>query len=267
MAGEALTKRKSRSNLAIIVATVLGVALLAGLGTWQLYRLEWKQELIAKRTSALSGEPVTIHDIEAGVEHGFDVDFLRVKLSGRYLPGLARYVYRARGKQAGYQVINPFLDELGYLVFVDRGFITEQEFEEIQSGSDRFDPPAGELTVLGVTRNRAGDRNWFSPEANISTGVWYWYDLPGILASMPRNLGQEAGGLPPVTSALFVQVEPDGEPGGGAKPAPESLTVALPNNHLQYAITWYSLALVLLVMSWLFIRKRRIIEPESRKVH
>ena len=117
--------------------------------------------------------------------------------------------------------------------------------------------PEGELTITGITRNRASDRNMFSPEADTGQGIWYWYDLVGISASMPDNLLDGYDGPEPITSAMFVQLEPGGEPGAGKWPVPEDLKVELPNNHLQYALTWYALALVLAVMSWLFIRKRR----------
>ena len=74
---------------------------------------------------------------------------------------------------------------------------------------------------------------------------------------MPKNLLEGYQGPEPITSAMFVQLEPGGEPGTGTWPDPEDLKVELPNNHLQYAFTWYALALVLAVMSWLFIRNRR----------
>lgn len=244
-----------RRNWPIVVAALAGIAMLVGLGSWQVLRLQWKLDLIEKRSSALTGNPVTIYDIEAGMEHGYDVDFLRVRLNGNYLHSATRHVYRARGKRPGYQVITPFIDKSGFVVFVDRGFIDQRMLKAPIAGDTR--KPDGELTLTGVTRNRASDRNMFSPEADIGKGIWYWYDLVGISASMPSDLLKGYEGPEPVTSAMFVQLEPGGEPGSGKWPEPEDLKVELPNNHLQYAFTWYALALVLAVMSWLFIRKRR----------
>ncbi len=244
-----------RRSWPIVVAALAGIALLVGLGTWQVVRLQWKLDLIDKRSSALTGNPVTIYDIEAGMEHGYDVDFLRVRLNGEYRHGATRHVYRARGKRPGYQVITPFLDKSGFLVFVDRGFIDQRMLAAPIAGDTRR--PEGELTIIGGTRNRASDRNMFSPEADTEKGIWYWYDLVGISASMPSDLLDGYEGPEPITSAMFVQLEPGGEPGTGQWPDPEDLKVELPNNHLQYAFTWYALALVLAVMSWLFIRKRR----------
>ncbi len=242
-------------NWPIVTATVLGVLLLAGLGSWQVLRLQWKLDLIDKRAASLTGNPVTIYDVEAGMEHGYDVDFLRVRLNGEYRHTASRYVYRARGKRPGYQLITPFIDKSGFIVLVDRGFIDQRMLAAPIEGDTR--KPEGRVTITGITRNRASDRNLFSPEADTRQGIWYWYDLVGISASMPDNLLEGFEGPEPITSAMFVQLEPGGEPGTGKWPDPEDLKVELPNNHLQYAVTWFSLALVLAVMSWLFIRKRR----------
>lgn len=239
-----------------MLAAVAGVALLVGLGSWQLLRSQWKLDLIDKRATSLTGNPVTIYDIEAGMEHGYDVDFLRVRLNGEYRHEASRYVYRARGKTPGYQLITPFIDKSGFIVFVDRGFIVQRMLKTSIGGDTRR--PEGELTITGITRNRASDQNMFSPDADTAQGIWYWYDLVGISASMPDNLLEGYNGPDPITSALFVQLQPGGEPGAGKWPDPEDLKVELPNNHLQYAFTWYALALVLVVMSWLFIRKRRL---------
>jgi surfeit locus 1 family protein len=249
------TLLKPRSNLAIYIVAVLGIALLLGLGTWQVVRLQWKLDLIEKRTASLSGNPVATYDIEAGMEHGYDVDFLKVKLTGRYRHDATRYVYRPRGKWPGFQVITPFIENTGFIVMVDRGFIDQRML--VAPIADDTRKPEGDITITGVTRNRASDRNPFTPEADLQKNTWYWYDLVGLSASMPDDLVKGFDGPEPITSAMFVQLAPGGEPGKGKWPDPEDLKVELPNNHLQYAITWYSLALVLAVMSWLFIRRRK----------
>lgn len=248
-------QKPRRRNWQIVAATVLGVLLLVGLGSWQMLRLQWKLDLIDKRAASLTANPVTMYDVEAGMEHGYDVDFLRVRLHGEYRHEASRYVYRARGKRPGYQLITPFMDKSGFIVLVDRGFIDQRMLEAPIESDTRN--PEGRITITGITRNRASDRNLFSPEADTRQGIWYWYDLVGISASMPDNLLEGYEGPEPITSAMFVQLEPGGEPGTGKWPDPEDLKVELPNNHLQYAVTWFSLALVLVVMSWLFIRKRR----------
>lgn len=253
------TPNPPRRSWPIVAATIVCILLLVGLGSWQLLRSQWKLDLIDKRAASLAGNPVTIYDIEAGMEHGYDVDFLRVRLNGEYRHEASRHVYRARGKRPGFQLITPFIDKSGFIVLVDRGFIDQRMLDAPIAGDTRR--PEGLLTITGITRNRASDQNMFSPDADTKQGIWYWYDLVGISASMPDNLLEGYEGPDPITSAMFVQLESGGEPGQGKWPEPEDLKVELPNNHLQYAFTWYSLALVLTVMSWLFIRKRRLEEP------
>ena len=252
---DARTSGPRRRGWPILTAVVAGFILLAGLGTWQLFRLHAKLDLIDKRAASLTGNPVSMYDIEAGMEHGYDVDFLRVRLTGSYRHNASRYIYRARGKRPGYQLITPFIDNSGFIVFVDRGFIDQQMREAPVAGDTRA--PEGEISITGVTRNRASDRNMFSPDADMKQGIWYWYDLVGVSASMPDDLLDGYEGPVPITSAVFVQLEPGGEPGTGKWPDPEDLKVELPNNHLQYALTWYALAVVLVVMGWLFMRKQR----------
>lgn len=244
---------KARSNLPVVIASLVGIALLLGLGTWQVMRLQWKERLIEARASAITANPISMSDIEAAIEHGYDADFYRVRMTGRYIHDETRYVYRPRGKRAGLQVVTPFLANSGFIVLVDRGFIDEAMLGSTQG----WRMPQGEVTVTGVTRNRARDRNMFSPDADLSKNVWYWYDLPGIVASLPPSVAESAGEPAPITSSVFVQIEPGGEPGSEKFPDQEDLKVELPNNHLQYALTWYSLAIVLAVMSWLFIRRRK----------
>ena len=227
--------------------------MLLGLGTWQVFRLQWKQQLIEARASSIVANPVAMSDIEAGIEHGYDVDFLRVRMTGNYVHDEARYVYRPRGKRAGFQVITPFIEKSGFVVLVDRGFIDEATL----GNTTGWRKPAGEVTVTGISRVRSGDRNMFSPEADLARKVWYWYDLPGIAASLPGAMPGMATEPPPIMASVFVQAEPGGEPGEENLPLVEDLKVELPNNHLQYALTWYSLAIVLAVMSWLFVRRRR----------
>lgn len=250
---QVVSEKSTRSSLPVMIAATIGVLLLVALGTWQVFRLQWKQQLIEAREAALVAEPVTMADIEAGAEHGYNVDFLKVQMTGRYRHDASRYVYRARGKQPGYQLITPFIANSGFVVLVDRGFIGEDRLGR----TDGLRQPKGEVTVTGITRTRAGDRNWFSPDADKARNVWYWYDLPAIAASLPEDVSAPVNGQPPIMAQVFVQLAPGGEPGEEKSPEPEDLKVELPNNHLQYALTWYSLALVLIVMSWLFIRRRR----------
>ena len=242
-----------KGNRVLIVSATIATILLLALGTWQVLRLQQKQDLIAARKSAVVASPVALTDIEAGIEHGYDVDFLRVRMTGTYRHDATRYVFRARGDRPGFQVITPFIAQSAFIVLVDRGFIDQPMIDS----PDQWSQPVGEIAVTGISRLRAGDRNMFSPEPDITRQVWYWYDLMGIAASLPADIADGAGDPPPITASVFVQVEPGGEPASGAYPDPEDLKVELPNNHLQYVVTWYSLALVLVVMSWLFIRRRR----------
>ena len=101
------------------------MAMLLALGTWQVLRLQWKERLIEARAGALTANPVTMADIEAGIEHGYDVDFLKVRMTGdTVMTPPATSTVRVASAPA-LQVITPFIDRTGFVVLGDRGFIDE----------------------------------------------------------------------------------------------------------------------------------------------
>ncbi|MDH3742111.1 MAG: SURF1 family protein, partial [Hyphomicrobiales bacterium] len=80
-------------NRMLLIFSTLAVLVMLALGTWQVQRLQWKNDLIEKRRLALGSNPVTLFDIEAGIEHGFDVDWLKTTATGKFRHDLERHVY------------------------------------------------------------------------------------------------------------------------------------------------------------------------------
>jgi surfeit locus 1 family protein len=249
-----LPMTKARKIGLLVFATLL-MAILLGLGAWQLQRLQWKENLIAQSKSAVNAKPVSLTDIEAGLENGYDVNLLRVRMTGIYHHDLERYVYRSNGKKPGFHVVTPFIEETGYVVLVDRGWVNEKN----RLPKDRQDArkPEGKINITGITRVHATGLKMFLPDADRKKNIWYWYDRNGLAQSYPEGLGQSADGQMAITAALFLQVEPGGEPGNGLWPQIPPVEIKLTNNHLQYAITWFALALALLVMGILFFQSGR----------
>jgi surfeit locus 1 family protein len=230
----------------VVIATVLGVALLVGLGAWQLQRLAWKQALIAEREQRLSAPPVSLDAALKEFDADRSVEFLKVKAQGTFQHDAELFVLTTEGGVPGFQVVTPLASKEGVVVLVDRGFVPEP----LKDAKRRPDSQAsGDIEVTGVLRRHVQGRGAFTPDNDTAGNIWYWWDIPAMLAF--------AHVAPDQRVAPFVlHLEPD-PAAGRTLPSPVSVDENLTNNHLQYALTWFALAVLLIVMSGLLIRQIR----------
>jgi len=228
-----------KSLLGPTLFTLFGMILLLGLGTWQLQRLKWKEGLIAAREAAMTGTPVplpaTLGAARALVYH-------RVRAEGRFLNYRELYLHAiAADGAAGYHILTPLALGGGRFVLVDRGFVPE----ELKSPARRAAAnTAGERSVTGVLR-LPEQHGWFVPDNEPARNEWFFIDLPAMAAAA------HVDSFPPFYLAADATPNPGGYPIGG------QTRIDLPNHHLQYAITWYSLAAALLVFYVLLVRRHR----------
>jgi surfeit locus 1 family protein len=207
----------------LTITTLMMVAILCGLGVWQVQRLAWKEALIATVNGHMLAPPVSLD--RALTMSADEVQYRRVALSGHFDNGEEAYVFTTgAGGAPVYHVLTPFITDDGRTLMVDRGEIP----------SDLM-PPARRVAVEGQTRLagvwRVPDApGWFTPRPDPSRHVWYARDLAGIAA--------EDG----VTLAAPVVIEADSRPNPGGWPIGGQTVVDFPNNHLSYAITWFGLA-------------------------
>jgi len=237
--------RTRRGIIAPIVIGVTGVAILIGLCIWQVQRLEWKEALIATLEARLSSTPVAMP-----ADPGPGDEFLRVAVSGRFEGATGSHGFAdapfltTRDREPGYRIIQPFTLSDGRRVMVDRGFLPAALKNESGRATRPTPAPAQEVTLTGALRfpeERA------DPPFGARDNVWVARDL----SAMARVFGAE-----PV---LVVAETPTAV--GGPWPRPMPLRVDLPNDHLNYAITWGSLALIWAVMSGLWLRREMAVPP------
>ena len=119
-------------NRLLLVSTVVAFAILVTLGTWQLQRLNWKLDLVEKRQQALTSDPIKLSDIDAGIEHGYDVDWFKVQAVGSYRHDLERHVYHLRNGKIGWRIITPFVVPGQFVMLVDRGFVPDERKHQDQ---------------------------------------------------------------------------------------------------------------------------------------
>ncbi|HET6971199.1 MAG TPA: SURF1 family cytochrome oxidase biogenesis protein [Phenylobacterium sp.] len=237
-----MTEPRGGFPVGLTVAVAIAFAILAGLGTWQVQRLHWKEGLLA-RIAALQAAPARpLEPVLDEVSKGGDADFTRVKAT---CPGLATapYVelYAIRDGQAGVRLISACRSgSLRYRsVLVDRGFVADTISARPAVDAASTAP----LEVTGILR-RPERGNLFSP-AN-TPARWYTRDVASMAAALKA----------PEPAPLVLMAETATNPEWKALiPAP--IPADIPNRHLEYAITWYGLAAVLLGVYAAMLVKRR----------
>jgi surfeit locus 1 family protein len=234
--------RTSRAILLVLVAAAFAV--LIALGTWQVNRLQWKEALIATIEARVASPERPLADIEALWAEERDVEYVPVTVSGRFDHAREQHFLATFQGQSGWYVYTPLALADGRTVIVNRGFVP---YDRKDPASRDWSEPAGVLSLTGLARNPLSEKPGFvvpdnAPESN----VWYWKDFEAMRMAM----GLRDTALVP----FFVDVVNSGT--SAAWPAPGVTQVSLPNNHLQYAITWYGLAAALAgVAGFMFFRR------------
>ncbi len=218
------------------------LAILLALGTWQMQRKEWKEDLIAKITARTHQPPVALAEIEKS--SAADAEYARARARGTFRHESEQLLWEPDPKQGpGYHVYTPLRLADGRFILVNRGYVTEA----LKSPSSRAAGQLpGEAEIVGLLR-APPQRGTFDPDRD-AKGVWYWRDFDGMARAA---LGADAG----KAVRLFLDAEatpanPGGWPQGG------TTRLTLPNRHLEYALTWYGLAATLVAVLIAFIASR-----------
>jgi len=225
-----------RRTLFLLIVGLGGAAILIWLGVWQIQRLAWKEAIIADINTRIAAAPV---DLPASVNRDLDA-YLPVTVSGTFEQGEVHVLVSQKDVGAGYRIITPFVLEDGRRIMVDRGFA-------VASAKDaaRSDGPA----IVTGNLQWPQETDSFTPEADLKGNIWFARDVP----AMARTLG---------TQPVLLVARSSKPPAAGISPLPVD-TARIPNDHLQYAITWFSLAAIWLGMSLFFLRRRRAPKTES----
>jgi surfeit locus 1 family protein len=239
------TRGGGRRTLPLLVAAGLAFVVLVGLGTWQVQRLAWKEGLIAAIEARTALEPVPVDAILRMIAAGEAIDYRPATVTGRFEHDREQYFLATYRGASGWHVYTPLVLVDGRRLFVNRGFVPYDRRDPESRPEGRIE---GEVTVSGLARAApAGKPSAIVPDNEPGQRTYYWKDLKAM---------REAAGIAEVLP-FFLDAGPDPVPGG--LPVGGVTLVELPNNHLQYAITWYGLALALagVLTAWLRQRRRR----------
>jgi surfeit locus 1 family protein len=230
-------KRFQRPTLTTTLWAAAMFIFLLGLGTWQVYRLQWKEALLAQIHERTTGEAVALPQ---AIDDPEDWNYRKAVVTGTFEHDKEIHLLANRGAgRLGYDVITPLKRADGGYVLVDRGWVPEQ----YRDPSTRPDGQVtGEQTVTGIMR-RSFEKPLLVPENKPEQGLWLYANIP----EMEGFLGLD-------TLPMFLQADDTPNPGGLPQGGQTRIN-DIPNNHLQYAITWYGIALALLVIFIVYHRR------------
>ncbi|MFQ0814080.1 hypothetical protein AVM02_13755 [Brucella anthropi] len=226
--GQVIQKTSSRFFLGLM--SVLGgifFILFTGLGIWQVERLQWKLDLIARVDARVHAAPVAApgKDDWANVNQKED-EYRHVALTGTYLNDKEVLVHALTERGAGYWVLTPMRSPDGALTFINRGFVPGDK----RDPSSRLETQiAGETTVTGLLRMPEPGGFFLRPN-DPARDNWNSRDVAAFAEK--DNLG-------PVAPYF---IDADASSGAGTLPIGGLTVVKFRNSHLSYAITWFALA-------------------------
>ena len=220
-----------RPALWMTICASVALMLLLALGCWQLYRLQWKGALIAEFEARAQGRAVDVREISSTnppryqrvVAHGVWAHEYEVQLTGRVFEGTA-----------GYHIITPLELRAGGIVFVNRGWVS-QDYRAPESRLWTLD--AGQVRVEGIIRLPA-KRGRFVPMNAPAKNDWFTLAVGEISRHHELEGGLEAQVIDGFTIDALRQDD--------TLPIGAAVDIALPNNHWQYALTWFGIALGLI---------------------
>ena len=202
--------------------------LFLSLGTWQLYRLQWKQDLISQIDKGLKSTPIKY-------SNKIKNDYQRVVLNGKFNYKNQIYLYSLNAKgQPGFDVITPFKTIEGDNVLINRGWIDKEMKNKTEINL------SNKSEISGLLR-KIIKKNIFKPENDTEKNIWFSININQIKKITGKNFSNHVVFLEDNLTNL---------------PVPKKITIDVPNNHLKYAITWYSISISILFY-FLYFRKQQ----------
>ena len=234
---------RSRGLLLFSAFSAASLALLIGLGVWQLQRFEWKQGLIAQIEARAHAEPVTLKETVTRARAGEDVGYLRVRVEGRFDNSKERHLYAVSDGTLGWHVITPLKTPEGEVVLIDRGFVPDALKEPSSRAQGEIND---EVAVTGLAR-APDTQGRFIPDNEPAENCWFWRDLDAMSRSM------FPAGAPDI-APFILEAERSDIPGGGARGGPNQR--ANTTKQQQKGRTRVVLALCLVVIYVIYVRSR-----------
>ena len=212
------------------IFVIFFITIFCALGTWQLYRLQWKVEIINEIKAGLNSSPIKYSNL-------VKKNYQRVNIKGKFNFNEQIYLYSLNDKgKPGFDVITPFKTENNDNVLVNRGWISK----ELKGKTIINTKNNSEQKIVGFLRE-IYKPNIFKPANDIENNVWFSINLKEISKVTGKRFDE-----------FVIFLEDDQE----KIPLPKKVSIDVPNNHLKYAITWYAIS-VSIIFYYLYFRRKK----------
>jgi surfeit locus 1 family protein len=202
-----------------------------GLGVWQMERREWKRDILDRIAANQAAPAMTLEELLRGdpLRH----EYGKVNVTGTFLHDKEFFLAaRSLKNKVGLHVVTPVRTDDGRIVLFDRGWIASEARDPAKRAAGQV---RGRVEIAGIVR-RTQEQRQFAPENAPDRNVWFHVDVP-----LMRRM---AGAAPdPVLDGFFLDA--DAAPNPGGTPIGGQTRLDIPNDHLQYAITWFLIAVAL----------------------
>ena len=214
----------------LLIVGVIGTGILIWLGVWQVQRLAWKQDVLARIEARISATPLPL---ASAVEPEF-LRYAPVEVTGTFGEDHVRMLASRKSVGPVHRIIRPFETQTDGTILVDTGW--QRDGTAVKAA------PQGTLTLIG-NLDAPNEADGFTPAPDLDANLWFARDVPALADVL---------GTRPILVVLRDAPESD----LGVTPWPVD-TAGIPNDHLQYAITWFSLALIWAAMTGYFLLRTR----------
>ena len=209
---------------------IIFVTIFCALGTWQLYRLQWKLELISEITFGLDSSPIEY-------SNSIKKNYQRVSAKGKFNFDEQIYLYSLNNNgKPGYDVITPFRTNKNENVLVNRGWIKK----ELKNNPIINKNIENEQKIIGLLR-KIYKPNIFKPDNDLKNNIWFSINLEDLKVTSGERFNE------------FVIFLEDNQ---AKTPIPRKISIDVPNNHLKYAITWYAIS-ISIIFYYLYFRRKK----------
>lgn len=223
-----------------LLFVIFTAILLILLGNWQLRRLNEKQDFIKSIERNIANPPIALEDFASTPPL-----YSKILISGYFIPKKDIFLYGRRSaspEKDGYYLISAFAANDGNIYMVSRGWLSQS----VKNNINKFTPSQKQISLEAITLP-GEKKNFFVPENDKKNNIWFTLDL--LMATKVIDTT--------VTNFYLMQINAQNLP-SGIKPLRTTHLNKVRNDHLEYAITWYSLAACLVLMFIIYSRKSAV---------
>ena len=207
------------------------------LGSWQVQRLGWKSDLISNYNNNFQQAPITVNEL---LKQRQKNKYRRTIINGQYdHSNEIKIIGKTYEGNAGFHIITPFILENNEIIYINRGWVPKKYADK---KTRKFSLLEENVKVVGLVR-LPQKKGYFVPENEPENGFWFTI-IPEELNRHLNIIGENEFYIDELNIDEKLKL-----------PIPANGKVQVPNNHLQYAITWYSLALGLLIVYFAWHRQ------------